>query len=267
MERELMYGIDAMWIAAALLVALLLAIDGGFRLGRRRERAESAPAKAHLNAIQASMLGILALLLGFTFSSALERFEARSQAVVAEANAIGTAWQRAGLLPAAHQREARAALRDYLDTRIVANGLATDHYEGIDAMRVRTSAAQARLWEAALRAAAADPHPVTTGLYAESINAVVDAYVLRNAALDRHVPEVVLFLLMATFLMVGLVIGFAMGVAGVRHSLASHLMVALIAFLVFIILDLDRPRRGMVLVDQGSLIALRAEIGRQDRTD
>ena len=58
-----------------------------------------------------------------------------------------------------------------------------------------------------------------------------------------------------------------MGVAGVRHSLASHLMVALIAFLVFIILDLDRPRRGMVLVDQGSLIALRAEIGRQDRTD
>ena len=95
MERELMYGIDAMWIAAALLVALLLAIDGGFRLGRRRERAESAPAKAHLNAIQASMLGILALLLGFTFSSALERFEARSQAVVASitnGSASGSWW-------------------------------------------------------------------------------------------------------------------------------------------------------------------------------
>lgn len=262
-----MYGIDAMWIAAALLVALLLAIDGGFRLGRHRERAESDTAKAHLTAIQASMLGILALLLGFTFSSALERFDARSAAVVDEANAISTAWLRTGLLPVAHQEPARAALRNYLDIRIVANGMATDRYEGIRAMRVKTTLAHARLWESARVAAAADPHPVTTGLYAQSINAVIDAYVLRNAALDRHVPEVVLFLLMATFLMVGLVIGFAMGVAGVRHSLASHLMVALIAFLVFIILDLDRPRRGLVQVDQDSLLTLRAEFGRQDRLD
>ena len=262
MESELMYGIDAMLIAAALLVALLLVIELGYRVGRAHERKESTAAKAHLTAIQASMLGILALLLGFTFSSALQRFDVRSDAVVAEANAIGTAWQRTGLLPDRHRAEARAALRAYLDVRIVANDVTMDQYKGRAALQVETLRAQARLWDVARRAALAHPDPVTTGLHAEAVNALTDAYILRNAALDRHVPEVVLFLLMATFLMTGLVVGFATGVAGDRPSLASHVMVALIAVLVFIILDLDRPRRGLVLVDHGSLLELRAQVSR-----
>ena len=263
MERDLMYGIDATLIAAALLVAMLLVIEAGYRLGRAHEREESTTAKAHVNAIQASLLGILALLLGFTFSSALQRFDARSEAVIAEANAIGTAWQRSSLLPDSHRAQAQAALRDYLDVRIVANGSTMDNYKGVTALRVDTTRAQARLWDVARRAATADPDPVTTGLFAEAVNVLTDAYVRRNAALDRRVPEVVLFLLLGTFLMAGVVVGFATGVAGHRPSLASHVMVALIAILVFIILDLDRPRRGLVQVDEDSLLELRAEFNRR----
>lgn len=263
MERELMYGIDGVLIAGGLLVAMLLVIEAGYRLGRAHEREETPTAKAHVNAIQASLLGILALLLGFTFSSSLQRYDARSEAVVAEANAISTAWQRTGLLPERHRAEARSVLRDYLDLRIVANGSTLDNYRGLNAMRLDTARAQARLWDVARRAAVADPDPVTTGLHAEAVNAVIDAYASRNAALDRRVPEVVLFLLLSTFLMAGLVVGFATGVAGHRPSLASHIMVALIAILVFIILDLDRPRRGLVLVDHDSLLELRAEFSRQ----
>lgn len=259
-----MYGIDAWLIAGALLVAMLLVIEAGYRFGRAHEREEPATAKAHVNAIQASLLGILALLLGFTFSSALARYDARSTAVVDEANAISTAWQRADLLPAAHREGAREALRDYLDIRIVANDLGLDNHEGLTALRVDTAAAQARLWDVARRAAQADPGMVRTGLFAESVNALVDAYVRRNAALDRRVPEVVLFLMMATFLMAGVVVGFATGVAGHRPSLASHMMVALIALLVFIILDLDRPRRGLVQVDDRSLLELRPGFSRQE---
>lgn len=263
MERELMYGIDSSLIAGGLLVAMLLAIEAGYRLGRAHEREETAPARTHVNAIQASLLGILALLLGFTFSSSLQRYEVRSEAVVSEANAIGTAWQRASLLPGPYRDEAREALREYIDVRIVASDSPVENHEGLDAMRVDTKRAQARLWDVARRAVVASPNPVTTGLYAEAVNALTDAYTTRNAALDRHVPEVVLFLLLATFLMTGLVVGFATGVAGVRPSLASHVMVALIAILVFIILDLDRPRRGLVQVDRASLLELRAEVSRQ----
>jgi hypothetical protein len=263
LERELMYGVDAMLIAGALLVAMLLVIEAGYRFGRAHEREEPPMAKAHVNAIQASLLGILALLLGFTFSSALQRFDARSEAAIAEANTLSTAWQRADLLPGPHRARARAALREYLDIRIVADDLTMDNYKGVTALRVDTTRSQARLWEIARQAVLDDPDPVRTGLYAEAVNALVDAYVLRNAALDRRVPEVVLFLLMGTFLMAGVVVGFATGVAGHRPSLASHVMVALIAVLVFIILDLDRPRRGLVQVDHRSLLELRAEFSRQ----
>lgn len=257
-----MYGTDAWLIAGALLVAMLLVIEGGYRIGRRNEGEEPPTAKAHVNAIQASLLGILALLLGFTFSSALQRYDVRSQAVVEEANAISTAWQRTDLLPDGHQAEARTALRDYLDIRIVANDLALENDRGVTALRVDTARAQARLWDVASRAATADPDVVRTGLYVQAINELIDAYVRRNAALDRRVPEVVLFLMMGTFLMAGLVVGYATGVAGHRPSLASHMMVALIALLVFIILDLDRPRRGLVQVDHRSLLELRAEVSR-----
>lgn len=262
MERELMYGIDAWLLAGALLVAMLLVIEGGYRFGRAHEREEPPMAKAHVNAIQASLLGILALLLGFTFSSALERYDARSQAVVEEANAISTAWQRADLLPAPYQAPAREALRGYLDVRIVANDLMLDNHDGLEALRVDTARAHAALWDVARRAAATDPGMVRTGLFAEAVNELIDAYVRRNAALDRRVPEVVLFLMMGTFLMAGVVVGFATGVAGHRPSLASHVMVALIALLVFIILDLDRPRRGLVQVDHRSLLELRAGFSR-----
>lgn len=262
MERELMYGIDAWLIAGLLLVTMLVAIEGGYRFGRAHEREEPPTAKAHVNAIQASLLGILALLLGFTFSSSLQRYDARSEAVVEEANAIGTAWHRADLLPDGHREAAREALRDYLDVRIVANDLALDNHQGLDALRVDTHRAQARIWEVARGAAVAQPDMVRTGLFAEAVDALIDAYVRRDAALDRRVPEVVLFLMMATFLMAGVVVGFATGVAGHRPSLASHMMVALIALLVFIILDLDRPRRGLVQVDHRSLLELRAEVSR-----
>ena len=258
-----MYGIDAAVVAGALLVAMLLVIEGGYRFGRANEREEPPMAKAHVNAIQASLLGILALLLGFTFSSALQRYDARSQAVIDEANAISTAWQRADLLPDAHRAAARAALRDYLDIRIVADGLTMDDYKGVTALRVDTTRAHAALWDVARLAVLADPDPVRTGLHAEAVNELIDAYVRRMAALDRRVPEVVLFLLMGTFLMAGVVVGFATGVAGHRPSLASHVMVALIAVLVFIILDLDRPRRGLVQVDNRSLLELRADVSRQ----
>jgi uncharacterized membrane protein (Fun14 family) len=74
------------------------------------------------------------------------------------------------------------------------------------------------------------------------------------------VPELVLLLLYATFLMAGAIVGYASGVAGHRPSFASYIMVALIVVLVFMILDLDRPRRGLIQVSQKSLVDLQASI-------
>ncbi len=119
--KELMYDINAGLIAAILLVIALAAIEIGFRFGRRSQGAAlDDDSKAHINATQASTLGILALLLAFTFSLSLQRFDTRSDAMVDEANAIGTAYLRAQMLPAPLRDETRALLRDYVDVRVEA---------------------------------------------------------------------------------------------------------------------------------------------------
>ncbi|MEQ8857781.1 MAG: hypothetical protein RIC56_03970 [Pseudomonadales bacterium] len=115
-----MYDTSSWVIAAALLASMLVAIETGYRLGRRSQTSIDDPSVAHINAVQASMLGMLALLIGFTFSLALQRFDSRSEAVVAEANAIGTAYLRADLLGDPERDQAKSLIRDYLDLRVIA---------------------------------------------------------------------------------------------------------------------------------------------------
>jgi uncharacterized membrane protein (Fun14 family) len=97
-------------------------------------------------------------------------------------------------------------------------------------------------------------------LFIQALNELIDSYGRRDAALGRHVPELVLFLLYGTFLMTGGVVGFAAGVAGHRASIVTYILVILIVVLTFIIVDLDRPRRGLIQVSQSSLIDLGAAI-------
>jgi hypothetical protein len=116
------------------------------------------------------------------------------------------------------------------------------------------------LWEYAQQAAREEPSPITTGLFIQSLNEMIDAFGSREAALNRHVPEVVLFLLYGTLLITACVLGFTAGLAGHRASFVTYLMVALIVIIVFIIIDLDRPRRGLIEVSQKSMLDLQATI-------
>jgi hypothetical protein len=253
---EHFYGVDSFVIAGVLFVSMAIVVELGFRIGLRRQQAESADSKSHINAIQSSMLGVLALLLGFTFSQALQRFDQRSEAVVEEANAIGTALLRAQFLPEAVRADVVSTLRDYLDARVDASAIPVVEPERRSAMVAHATALQDRLWDQARRAVDVDPHPVKTGLYVQALNDVIDAFGKRDAALRRHVPELVLMLLYVTFLMAGSIVGLGCGVAGHRPSAVSYIMISLIVVLVFTILDLDRPRRGLIKVDQKSLIDL-----------
>lgn len=248
-----MYDQPSVLIAVALFAAIVLAIELGFRLGRRQPQVGDDSIKSQINAIQAAVLGVLALLLGFTFSLSLQRHDTRNQAVVEEANAIGTAYLRSQLLPGGMREEAATLLREYLDVRVRAA-----HVDLADPAKRAPLLRQAaelteRLWGLARQAAAKDPNPVTTGLFIQALNELIDSYGRRDAALERHVPEVVYFLLFATFLMAGAILGWASGLARHRVAVPTLGMVALIVVLVFLIIDLDRPRRGLIQVSQKSL--------------
>lgn len=256
-----MYDQSSYLIAATLFFAMVLSIEAGYRVGRRIYPKVSEPSKTHVNSVQASLLGILALLIGFTFSLSLQRFDSRSQAVVEEANAIGTAYLRAQLLPAPVREKVRAQLRDYLDLRVQASEVSLADHAKRGSLLAKSAAIQDGLWQHARQAVEEDGRPVTSGLFVQSLNELIDAYGRRDAALARHVPEVVLFLLFAAFLTTGGIVGYAAGVAGHRASFVAYVMVALIVLLVFIIIDLDRPRRGLIEVDQKSLLDLQKAIG------
>lgn len=255
-----MYGWNSLLIAGFLLTSMAAAIEGGYRIGRRKEATAKKSTKDHIITIQGSMLGVLALLLAFSFSLALQRFDNRNAAVVEEANAIGTTFLRAQLLPSSVRSDAQRLLQSYVDLRVQASTISLDKEADREVLLFDANQILDALWGCARRAAEEDPNPVTSGLFIQSLNETIDAYGERDAAVRRHVPEVILFLLFGTFVMTGGVVGYAAGVAGHRPSAVSYLLVGLIVVLTFVIIDLDRPRRGLIEVDQTSLIAVKAVI-------
>lgn len=254
--REFMYDLSSALIAGILFASMALLIELGYHIGRRYQRSSDEQSKTYVVTIQGSLIGILALLLGFTFSLSLQRFDSRSEAVVEEANAIGTAYLRAQLLPASVREPTLKTLASYLGLRVRTGRLSLDHAYQRQALHDQAGQQQALLWHYALQAAEEAPNPVTTGLFLQALNEMIDAYGRRDATLNRRVPETVLSLLYATFLMAGLVLGYSAGVAGHRASFATYIMVGLIVLLVFLIIDLDRPRRGLIQVSHKSLTDL-----------
>ncbi|TXG78421.1 MAG: DUF4239 domain-containing protein [Rhodocyclaceae bacterium] len=258
--KEFLFDLNSVLIVAALSIFMVLAIEGGYRVGARREGKADESFKSHVDSIAGALLGLLALLLGFTLSLSLQRYDSRSEAVVDEANAIGTTWLRSQMLPATDRGEMQAMLREYVDLRVHASTVTlADHTEQA-ALFDKTGSAQAALWDRARRIAEQDPNPVRVGLFIQALNEMIDSFGRRDGALNRHVPELVLLLLFATFLMAGAIVGYASGVAGHRAAFVTYIMIALIVVLVFVILDLDRPRRGLIQVSQKSLLDLQASI-------
>src|SRR4030065_552887 len=120
---------------------------------------------------------------------------------------------------------------------------------------------QTQLWSHAVRAAELDKGVVPSGLFIQSLNELIDTSGTRSAALNRHVPEIVLFLMFATIVLTTATLGYASGIAGHRVTLAAFVPVMLTALVAYLITDLDRPRRGVTQVSQESMLSLQQTIG------
>jgi len=257
---EYLYGVSGAVVAGVLLVCALCAHEGGYRYGLRQRRRASDGLRTQTHAIQAGMLGLLALLLGFAFSMGLQRFDNRSEAVNVEANAIGTAFLRTELLAESDRVVLRERLKEYLHLRIDAGHVDLTHTAERRDLDARASALQVALWRAAVDAAPRTPTPETADLLLESLNDVIDAYGLRQSALRKHIPELALFVLFAVFVTTAGIFGVSAGLDGSRPTLATHAMHILIVFVIFIVIDMDRPRRGFIQVSQASMIDLATSI-------
>ena len=252
-SKELMYDLNSILIVTVLFCLILLAHEAGYRLGHHRQARTDLDVKNQTNTIQAGTLGLLALILGFTFNMALQRYNNRSQAVITEANAIGTALLRTQLLPQPYDSISHALLQNYVNLRLQVSNTDYNMVQEREVLDDATREAQNDIWFQAVAASRVDPRPVTTGYYVSALNNMIDAHGEYNALLQLHVPEVILFLLFVVFIMSGALIGYGSGLGKKRSHIPSVMLTILICLVVFIIIDLDRPKRGIIKVSQESM--------------
>jgi len=253
---DFLYQQNEFLIDLAVFILLLLVTEIGFRRGRAITADLAEASKSQLTTIQAAVMGLLALLLAFSFAMAESRFAIRQSLVVEEANAIGTVSLRARLLPEPYNNEVAELLRQYLDTRIAY------HETGIDLVKInkaiaRTQTEQNELWSRAVAAVKTNPSSPLYALFISSLNDAFDLQAKRTAARENHVPPIVFYLLFFVAAVSMLLVGLGSGVSNRRHLAFTTSVAILISLVILVIMDLDRPRRGIIEVSNESMIVLR----------
>jgi CDP-diglyceride synthetase len=194
------------------IMVILAASEIGRWLGvRAGNRSES-----NISTLEGAVLGLLALMIGFTFAMALARFEGRREAILIEANSIGTTALRARLLPAPHNTESLRLLKDYVQVWLDITQHVPSPAE-LSAAITRSNAIQEALWQQAKAAAATDNAMVPTGLFIQSLNEMIDNQQKRLTAYRNRVPNLVLLTLYGVAAIASAFAGYASGL-GQRPS-------------------------------------------------
>jgi hypothetical protein len=233
---------------------LLAAAEIGFFFATRHRRATPERRASEVGGLQAAFLGLLALLLGFTFSMALGRFDSRRNLVLQEANAIGTTYLRASFLPASDQAAVEKMLRRYIDLRLPLYDANTSPIR-LASLEAQCAQLQHQLWSHAVTASRQSPTPLAMA-FVSALNELIDLDASRVHALQSHVPGAAWLLLLVVSVVGCYISGYAAGLAGTRSAFSTVLLPVLIAVVITLISDLDAPRRGIIGVSKQPLLDL-----------
>jgi hypothetical protein len=236
-------------VGLAVFAALLIAVEAGYRGYRwlRRGVDESAHSPDFL---LSAALGLLSLLLGFTFSLDLARYDARRALVTQEANAIGTMWRRTQTLPEPYKGLYRDLIQHYAPVRL----RWSEANEGLEA----TSALQQKLWGVTDQMAQVQSLQTPTLGVMQALGDAEDIQASRASARRARIPGHVVYSLFLYSLLSMVMLGYVLGVKGRRQYVASSMVLVLISLAWVLIADLDRPLGGVILVSQQPLIDLQA---------
>ncbi|MGY6270805.1 bestrophin-like domain [Achromobacter denitrificans] len=257
-ETNVLREIDETYIFFICIIVFLAIIEICFRLGRKQRRASDETAKTHIGALQTALLGLLALLLGFTFAMSVTRFETRKNLVLEEANAIGNAYWRSQLLPPAARDPIAALLLEYTTTAL------DFHDADNDDARLATAGATSRRIERQIRSTAASvlesPPSISAIMFIQAINEMAQVNEKRRVALENHVPEPVFYLLFIVTSGAMAFIAYGTGLQKRRRLISTGLFATLISLVLTFILDIDQPASGVIKVSQESMLRMKATL-------
>ena len=242
-----------LWLILPLtIVVCLLSVEAGYRVASYRQRRSLEEKESPVGGMVGATLGLLGFMLAFTFGTAGSRFEDRRQVLLSEANAIGTTYLRAAMLPEPMRTETQNALREYVDVRL----------EAVEPGKLNQSIMKSeelhnRLWSLAVAATEKDRSDIT-GLFVQSLNEVIDLHATRKmAALRSRVPDMIWIVLYALAVLAMIIMGYHSGLAHSRRSIAVIALVLGFSSVLYLIADLDRPGQGTLRVSQQAMIDLR----------
>jgi hypothetical protein len=233
----------------ALFGVMLALQEVGRQVGLRDHAAAPKDEKSGSSATEGAVYGLLGLLIAFTFSGAASRYDSRRHLVVDEANAIGTAWLRIDLLPAATQPAVRDLFRQYVDARLASYGVAT----GDARATTRAVELQRQIWSASVAAANTTGDLPAYAVFLPAINDMIDITTTRAEARRLHPPAAVFVMLGVLALLGSLTAGYGMA-ATARNRVLARGFAAVLAMALFVIVDFEFPRFGLIRIDRADSV-------------
>ena len=234
------------------LLSLIVLIGVGTFLATRwlhPSHVDDAP----FGVIQAGAFALVGLLLGFSFSLSVARYDQRRTVTVREGNTITTTALRAQFLEPSVAQPMLNMLRSYVQARIDFASAGTER-AARNEPRGRSVALQTQMWALAVRAGRSDPYSVETMLFIQALNEMIDVSREQAAALNATIPDAVIGIVIVVIVLAGALLGSNYGRAGRFDVIAYALFATMIALTLATILDLDRPQRGFIRVPLDPLV-------------
>jgi len=255
-----LYDIPTPVLAVLLFTAMVAAIEGSRRMGRLLDAENWPQSKDAFITTTRAMLALLGLLLAFSFSMSAIRHEARRTLVLKEANSVVSAFLRADLLAPTARDQMQELLRSYAALRL--RYFEVGHNEAEERRVIEeTQSVQSRIW---VLAAGAENYrePRATGLsvLVSAIDELIGISRDRHASRANRVPEPVLWMLFVVAMVSSAALGYSFGASKHNGRIFSFSFAFLVCLVVYIVLDFDRPRRGVMKVDQTPLIELQSAL-------
>lgn len=257
--QEFLSSTPLPWVALAIFASMCAASALGIALHAHRDRRrQPGEADGQEGYIVSAVLGLLALLMGFTFSLAVDRFDARRVLVLQDANAIGTTYLRAQLLSEPHRARMTDLLVRYVDNRIL---LAKARPDAVAPYLAVNDTLIVDMWAATSAAFVSIQSRDFSSVYLESVNQVIDLDTSRKAARLARVPPEVFAVLFIYLVTTAGVLGYVL--RGLRGRLAAGFLMGLLTLSLVLIVDINRPMLGIIVESQGPMEMLQRSLRAQ----
>jgi NADH:ubiquinone oxidoreductase subunit 6 (subunit J) len=248
MDKSLLSGIPSAVIVLILLLLMILSYWSANKISLKVIKKEDSIDFSYLATIEGSILGLLALIIAFTFNMSVTRYEQRRQVVIDESNNIGTALLRCDLYPDSIRTELRKDFKEYIESRIAYFEAKLDEKALNDAL-TKSNKISGRIWKhASENSKDSEIGIIRSNIMMPALNNMIDIVTTRDALRIARVPDPVLWLMFSLCIISSFFIGFGR-LRNIISVIVIWGIVIMTVLSVFIILDLDRSRQGIITND------------------